>query len=189
MSLCPWLAARCSGVSSPRFITLMRAPLMMSMSTTLLLPSLQAQWRGLKPWSSLKHQAKTTKSYGQTLHRCPHVVTRYMSADQDDLCGPVWQQRRFPTDLYLDFSICFLAAHTHVTPALEVNVCVQAGMPTNTCRDTCTALPQSARSQTITYMWPDPSPKWILYIGWPRGVCSAFQPQTLRPGLRTPATN
>lgn len=54
MSRCPWLAARCRGVSSPRFMTLMRAPLMMSMSTTLERPSLQAQWRGLKPWSSLQ---------------------------------------------------------------------------------------------------------------------------------------
>lgn len=50
----PWLAARCRGVSSPRFMTLMRAPLMMSMSTTLERPSLHAQWRGLKPWSSLQ---------------------------------------------------------------------------------------------------------------------------------------
>ncbi len=56
MSLCPWLEARCSGVSSPRFITFIRAPLMMSMSTTPLLPSLHAQWRGLKPWSSLRQQ-------------------------------------------------------------------------------------------------------------------------------------
>lgn len=56
MSRCPWLAARCSGVSSPRFMTLMRAPLMMSMSTTLERPSLHAQWRGLKPWSSLQWQ-------------------------------------------------------------------------------------------------------------------------------------
>lgn len=53
MSRCPWLAARCRGVSSPRFMTLMRAPLMMSMSTTLERPSRHAQCRGLKPWSSL----------------------------------------------------------------------------------------------------------------------------------------
>lgn len=58
MSLCPWLEARCSGVSSPRFITLMRAPRMISMSTTALLPSLHAQWRGLNPWSSLKQQSE-----------------------------------------------------------------------------------------------------------------------------------
>lgn len=56
MSRCPWLAARCRGVSSPRFMTLMRAPLMMSMSTTLERPSLDAQWRGLKPWSSLQRE-------------------------------------------------------------------------------------------------------------------------------------
>lgn len=56
MSRCPWLAARCRGVSSPRFMTLMRAPLMMSMSTTLERPSLHAQWRGLKPWSSLQQE-------------------------------------------------------------------------------------------------------------------------------------
>lgn len=56
MSRWPWLAARCSGVSSPRFMTLMRAPRMISMSTTLERPSRQAQCRGLKPWSSLKGQ-------------------------------------------------------------------------------------------------------------------------------------
>lgn len=54
MSRCPWLEAKCRGVSSPRFMTLMRAPLMMSMSTTLERPSRHAQWRGLKPWSSLQ---------------------------------------------------------------------------------------------------------------------------------------
>lgn len=54
MSRWPWLAARCSGVSSPRFMTLMRAPRMMSMSTTLERPSRQAQCRGLNPWSSLQ---------------------------------------------------------------------------------------------------------------------------------------
>lgn len=53
MSRCPWLAARCRGVSSPRFMTLMRAPRITSMSTTLERPSRQAQCRGLKPWSSL----------------------------------------------------------------------------------------------------------------------------------------
>lgn len=53
MSRWPWLAARCSGVSSPRFMTLMRAPRMISMSTTLERPSRQAQCKGLKPWSSL----------------------------------------------------------------------------------------------------------------------------------------
>lgn len=64
MSRCPWLAAKCRGVSSPRFMTLMRAPLMMSMSTTLERPSLHAQWRGLKPWSSLQWQKSTeTTSY------------------------------------------------------------------------------------------------------------------------------
>ncbi|TNN79009.1 hypothetical protein EYF80_010688 [Liparis tanakae] len=59
MSRCPWLAARCNGVSSPRFITLIRAPRMMSMSTTPPRPSLHAQWRGLKPWSSLKRKTRT----------------------------------------------------------------------------------------------------------------------------------
>lgn len=56
MSRCPWLAARWSGVSSPRFITLMRAPLIMSMSTTLERPSRHAQCSGLNPWSSLRHK-------------------------------------------------------------------------------------------------------------------------------------
>lgn len=65
MSLCPWLAARCKGVSSPLFITLIRAPLMMSMSTTPLLPSLHAQWRGLKPWSSLNHREKQKEEKGR----------------------------------------------------------------------------------------------------------------------------
>lgn len=64
MSRCPWLAARWSGVSSPRFITLMRAPLIMSMSTTLERPSRHAQCSGLNPWSSLRH-TNTQKPDGQ----------------------------------------------------------------------------------------------------------------------------
>lgn len=53
ISRCPWLAARCRGVSSPRFITLIRAPRMISISTTADRPSRQAQCKGEKPWSSL----------------------------------------------------------------------------------------------------------------------------------------
>jgi len=49
MSRWPWLAARCRGVSSPRFMTLMRAPLMMSISTTPERPSRHAQCNGLNP--------------------------------------------------------------------------------------------------------------------------------------------
>lgn len=82
MSRCPWLAARCRGVSSPRFMTLMRAPLMMSMSTTLERPSLQAQWRGLKPWSSLQNSNHT--------HTKKHLTPR-----PDEEKSSSWQQTEF----------------------------------------------------------------------------------------------
>uniref|UniRef100_A0A8C6XAY9 Ribosomal RNA-processing protein 8 n=1 Tax=Naja naja TaxID=35670 RepID=A0A8C6XAY9_NAJNA len=64
MSRCPWLAARCKGVSSPRFMTLMRAPRMTNMSTTLERPSRQAQCRGLKPWSSLPGREEAREGSG-----------------------------------------------------------------------------------------------------------------------------
>lgn len=57
ISRCPWLAAKCRGVSSPRFITLIRAPRMINISTTAERPSRQAQCKGEKPWSSLWERA------------------------------------------------------------------------------------------------------------------------------------
>ena len=43
ISRCPWLAARCKAVSSPILVALMRAPLMINMSTIFAQPSLAAQ--------------------------------------------------------------------------------------------------------------------------------------------------
>lgn len=51
----PWAAAKCRGVSSPRLVELMRAPLCTSISTIFKCPSLAAQCSGLNPWSSLEH--------------------------------------------------------------------------------------------------------------------------------------
>lgn len=95
MSRCPWLAARCRGVSSPRFMTLIRAPLMISMSTTLERPSLQAQWRGLKPWSSLQRERniyiqhmfykKKTLSTTRTLNNCRTGMKSYTSMTRKPL--------------------------------------------------------------------------------------------------------
>lgn len=117
MSRWPWLAARCSGVSSPRFMTLIRAPRMMSMSTTPLLPSLHAQWRGLNPWSSLRKQSAMLLFMGWRGHICCVSV---MDADGEH--HPC-QQNSFiqsfhwtaalcmlfnRSSLYLDSNTCFL---------------------------------------------------------------------------------
>lgn len=54
----PCAAAKCRGVSSPRLVEFMRAPLCTSISTIFRWPSLAAQCSGLNPWSSLKCTSK-----------------------------------------------------------------------------------------------------------------------------------
>lgn len=126
MSRWPWLAARCSGVSSPRFMTLMRAPRMMSMSTTPLLPSLHAQWRGLNPWSSLRKESAMLLFTGRRGPICWVSV-----ADADGEHHP-WQHNSFiwcfhwtaapwrlfnRSSLYLDSDTCFLLQHELQNPS------------------------------------------------------------------------
>lgn len=117
MSRWPWLAARCSGVSSPRFMTLIRAPRMMSMSTTPLLPSLHAQWRGLNPWSSLRKQSAMLLFTGRRGR-----VWWVSVADADGERRPCRRNSFIPcfhwtaapcrpwkrSSLYLDSNTCFL---------------------------------------------------------------------------------
>lgn len=54
ISMWPWAAARWSGMSSPIFVALTRAPRAKNISTNFVWPSLAHQCSGLKPWSSLK---------------------------------------------------------------------------------------------------------------------------------------
>lgn len=56
ISRCPWAAAKCKGVSSPLFVAFTRAPLLSNISTILTFPFLDAQCKGLNPWSSLKQE-------------------------------------------------------------------------------------------------------------------------------------
>lgn len=98
MSRCPWLAARCRGVSSPRFMTLMRAPLMMSMSTTLERPSRHAQCRGLKPWSSLSRRSQHKWWVNFKIHNCGWnwcciwliTLARMLDSVHENLWWKVW---------------------------------------------------------------------------------------------------
>lgn len=69
ISLWPWAAPRCRGVSSPRLVALIRAPLCISSSTILKCPSLAAQCNGLKPWSSLQ-QVIGLRSQSITVNPC-----------------------------------------------------------------------------------------------------------------------
>lgn len=69
ISLWPWAAPRCRGVSSPRLVALIRAPLCISSSTILKCPSLAAQCNGLKPWSSLQ-KVIGLRSQSNTVNPC-----------------------------------------------------------------------------------------------------------------------
>lgn len=84
ISRCPWLAARWSGVSSPRFITLMRAPLIMSMSTTLERPSRHAQCSGLNPWSSLRHKYREASQSDKISNSARRVLALSWCPDRND---------------------------------------------------------------------------------------------------------
>ena len=72
MSLWPWAVARCSGVSSPMLVALILAPRWISKVTKFKWPSLAAQCKGLKPWSSLfvcKTQGKLEGIYRMYSYR------------------------------------------------------------------------------------------------------------------------
>lgn len=60
ISMWPWAAARWSGMSSPIFVALTRAPRAKNISTNFVWPSLAHQCSGLKPWSSLKKVKQVT---------------------------------------------------------------------------------------------------------------------------------